>query len=39
MAGEYRVVCLYVAAGLTLWSMTAYLKAAWPDLQKGMDKR
>ena len=33
------VVCLYVAAGLTLWSMTAYLKAAWPDLQKGMDKR
>lgn len=33
------VVCLYVAAGLTLWSMMAYLKAAWPDLQNGMDKR
>ena len=32
------VVCLYVAAVLTLWSMVAYLKAAWPDLLKGMDK-
>ena len=32
------VVCLYVAAALTLWSMMAYLKAAWPHLQKGMDK-
>ena len=32
------VVCLYVAAVLTLWSMMAYLKAAWPELQKGMDK-
>lgn len=32
------VVFLYVAAALTLWSMVAYLKAAWPDLQKGMDK-
>lgn len=31
------IVCLYVAAALTLWSMWAYLKAAWPDLQKGMD--
>ncbi len=30
------VICLYVAAVLTLWSMLAYLKAAWPDLQKGM---
>lgn len=25
-------VLLYVAAGLTLWSMILYLKAAWPDL-------
>ena len=25
-------VTLYVAAGLTLWSMVMYLKAAWPDL-------
>lgn len=32
------IVCLYIAAALTLWSMVAYLKAAWPDLQKGMDK-
>ncbi|HQQ75563.1 MAG TPA: CDP-diacylglycerol--glycerol-3-phosphate 3-phosphatidyltransferase [Pseudomonadales bacterium] len=32
------VICLYVAAVLTLWSMVAYLKAAWPDLLKGMDK-
>lgn len=23
---------LYIAAGLTLWSMILYLKAAWPDL-------
>lgn len=23
---------LYLAAGLTLWSMVLYLKAAWPDL-------
>jgi CDP-diacylglycerol--glycerol-3-phosphate 3-phosphatidyltransferase len=23
---------LYVAAGLTLWSMILYLRAAWPDL-------
>lgn len=23
---------LYIAAGLTLWSMVLYLKAAWPDL-------
>jgi CDP-diacylglycerol---glycerol-3-phosphate 3-phosphatidyltransferase len=32
------VICLYVAAALTLWSMMAYLKAAWPYLQKGMDR-
>lgn len=25
-------VLLYVAAGLTLWSMTVYLYTAWPDL-------
>jgi CDP-diacylglycerol--glycerol-3-phosphate 3-phosphatidyltransferase len=31
--------CLYIAAVLTLWSMLAYLKAAWPDLQQGMDKK
>ncbi|OGI44765.1 MAG: CDP-diacylglycerol--glycerol-3-phosphate 3-phosphatidyltransferase [Candidatus Muproteobacteria bacterium RIFCSPHIGHO2_01_FULL_65_16] len=25
-------VLLYIAAGLTLWSMVAYLKIAWPNL-------
>jgi len=25
---------LYVATGLTLWSMVVYLKAAWPDLKE-----
>jgi CDP-diacylglycerol---glycerol-3-phosphate 3-phosphatidyltransferase len=28
-------ILLYVAAGLTLWSMYMYLKTAWPDLTKG----
>jgi len=27
---------LYIAAGLTLWSMYEYLKLAWPDLSGGM---
>lgn len=27
------VAALYVAAGLTLWSMVAYLRAAWPTLR------
>ena len=27
---------LYIAAGLTLWSMYEYLKLAWPDLSSGM---
>jgi CDP-diacylglycerol--glycerol-3-phosphate 3-phosphatidyltransferase len=27
---------LYIAAGLTLWSMFEYLKLAWPDLENGM---
>ena len=27
-------IFLYVAAGLTLWSMGVYLKAAWPELVK-----
>ncbi|MDR1057750.1 MAG: CDP-diacylglycerol--glycerol-3-phosphate 3-phosphatidyltransferase [Coxiellaceae bacterium] len=29
------LVLLYVAVGMTLWSMYIYLKAAWPDLMKG----
>ncbi|MGE0113949.1 MAG: CDP-diacylglycerol--glycerol-3-phosphate 3-phosphatidyltransferase [Steroidobacteraceae bacterium] len=31
---ELGVVCLVAAAALTLWSMLAYLAAAWPDLSK-----
>jgi CDP-diacylglycerol---glycerol-3-phosphate 3-phosphatidyltransferase len=30
--GILGYILLFVAAGLTLWSMTQYLKAAWPDL-------
>lgn len=29
-------VLLYVAAFMTLWSMSLYLKAAWPTLQEGL---
>ena len=29
---------LYIAAGLTLWSMWQYLLIAWPDLSSGMQK-
>ena len=28
------VILLYLAAGMTIWSMYMYLKAAWPDLVK-----
>jgi CDP-diacylglycerol--glycerol-3-phosphate 3-phosphatidyltransferase len=31
-------VLLYTAAGLTLWSMVLYLKAAWPDLTLSVNK-
>ncbi len=31
---EIGVVLLVVAAALTLWSMVAYLKAAWPELRR-----
>ena len=27
---------LYIAATMTLWSMTIYLRAAWPDLRSGL---
>ena len=27
-------ILLYVAVGLTLWSMVVYLRAAWPDLKQ-----
>lgn len=29
---------LYIAAGLTLWSMWQYLLIAWPDLSSGMQQ-
>ena len=28
-------ICLYIAVGLTLWSMIEYLRAAWPELRNG----
>ena len=31
-------MAIYVAAGLTLWSMLHYLRAAWPQLSAGGDK-
>ena len=30
---------LYVAAGLTLYSMAQYIELAWPDLSQGLKKR
>ncbi len=30
---QVNMLCLYVAALLTLWSMLIYLHAAWPDLR------
>jgi CDP-diacylglycerol---glycerol-3-phosphate 3-phosphatidyltransferase len=32
MLKHLGIVMLYVAAGLTIWSMTIYLRAAWPVL-------
>lgn len=32
-------VLLYVAAFMTLWSMTLYLSAAWPTLRKGLTSK
>ena len=32
-------VLLYVAAFMTLWSMSVYLKAAWPALRQGLRAR
>ena len=28
---EIGVVCLVLAAGLTIWSMIGYIRAAWPS--------
>ena len=30
--GYSGIILLYISAGLTLWSMYVYLRAAWPDL-------
>ena len=30
---------LFVAAGLTLWSMAMYLRAAWPVLSEHSDQK
>jgi CDP-diacylglycerol--glycerol-3-phosphate 3-phosphatidyltransferase len=31
---QIGVVLLVLAAGLTLWSMGSYLRAAWPELRR-----
>jgi CDP-diacylglycerol--glycerol-3-phosphate 3-phosphatidyltransferase len=36
-AFELGVYCLVAAAALTLWSMIVYLRAAWPELTRGVD--
>ena len=35
MFGAYAL--LYVAALMTLWSMSVYLQAAWPTLRQGLE--
>ena len=32
-------IALYIATALTLWSMFIYLKAAWPLLKKGTERK
>ncbi len=34
---EIGYVLLVIAAGLTLWSMFVYMRAAWPSLKPGME--
>lgn len=36
MVADIGVALLYLASVLTLWSMSIYLKAAWPDLSSEM---
>ncbi len=38
LLSELGYLCLYAAAILTLWSMFAYLRAAWPSLTNGSPK-
>ncbi len=35
---EIGFVLLVIAAGLTLWSMFVYLRAAWPSLKPGVEE-
>jgi len=35
---EVGFVLLVIAAGLTLWSMFVYLRAAWPSLKPGTEE-
>ncbi len=35
---NFNMVMLYTAAGLTLWSMVIYFRAAWPDLRSKPEK-
>ncbi len=36
---ETGKILLYLSAGLTLWSMLSYLKAAWPSLYESQDNQ
>ena len=36
---EIGLVMLFVAAGLTLWSMFAYILSAWPKLKESYNRR
>lgn len=36
ITAQLGLLCMFVAAALTLWSMFIYLKAAWPDLTSEM---
>jgi len=31
---DFGFVLLLIAAGMTLWSMVAYLRAAWPAIER-----
>ena len=38
-AFELGILCLVLAAALTLWSMVIYIRLAWPDLAKAKPDR
>jgi phosphatidylglycerophosphate synthase len=35
---EIGFVLMVIAAGLTLWSMFVYMRAAWPSLKPGVEE-